>query len=281
MKMLPLIAITFTLATAATAQRPLPPLDVDKQLGADAEAEILADPKTYPILPRKGNESAYNYLEKIMSNILRSGKVTHAKDFVWKLHIINYPNIINAFATPGGYIYVYTGLIHYLDNEAQLAGVIAHEIAHADRRHSVQKIGKEALGRLAKRRHSVEGSRVLEQLRSLRYSRTQESDADEYSVIYICSTSYHAPSITGFFEKMAAEGGRQRPQFLGTHPDNDNRVEAMNAKIKEIGSTGSVINESGHEKIKATLPNAATNIVPSERPRRRLPKNRGRSRLIR
>ena len=160
-----------------------------------------------------------------------------------------------------------------MDNEAELAGIIAHEMAHADRRHSVQQMGKDARSRLLKRRRGGDNGRVLGQLRSLRYDRTHESDADEYAVIYICATNSHAPCITGFFEKMASEGGRQRPQFLSTHPNDDNRVEAMNAKIKEIGYSGTVKNPSGHEKIQAGLPSVAVSASSSkEPPRRRLPR---------
>ena len=131
------ILLLLGIASGAAAQSRLPSIDFDEQIGADVEREILKDPKEYPILPKKGNEAVYNYLEKIKTNILNSGKVTHAKDFDWTLHVINDPNTINAFATPGGYIYTYTGLIHFVDNEAELAGIIAHEMAHADRRHSV------------------------------------------------------------------------------------------------------------------------------------------------
>jgi predicted Zn-dependent protease len=101
-----------TYLTAAAAESGLPPIEFDKQLGGDAEAEILANPREYPILPRTGNAAVYDYLEQIKRTILQTGKVVHEKDFVWKIHVLNEPETINAFATPGGYIYVYTGLIH-------------------------------------------------------------------------------------------------------------------------------------------------------------------------
>jgi predicted Zn-dependent protease len=113
---------------------------------------------------------------------------------------------------------------------------------------------------------------VLKQLLSLRYNRQQEAEADEYSAIYVCATSYHAPSITGLFEKSLAEGGRRRPQFLSTHPNDAGRVEAMQAKIEEIGYSGTVKNQSGHEQIQSTLPTAAqTSVGSSEPPPRRVP----------
>jgi len=64
----------------------------------------------------------------------------HKDDFAWQVKIIDDPETLNAFATPGGYIYVYTGLIKFLDTEDQLAGVMGHEIAHADLRHSTRQM---------------------------------------------------------------------------------------------------------------------------------------------
>ncbi len=276
-----LIALTCIgpLVSAAFARDPLPPIEIDKKLGADAEAEILADPGKYPILPRRGYEAAYTYLDEIKANILATGKVVHADDFDWKFHIINDPDTVNAFVMPGGYIYVYTGLIHYLDNEAELAGVIAHEIAHADRRHSITQLRKDTIVSRMKQRRGVQAPPVLGQLRSLSYDRNQEAEADEYSVIYLCASKYHAPSATGFFEKMNEEGGRQRPEFLSTHPHDEKRTDAMNAKIREVGYSGNLTNEPAHAAIKATLPAkssrsaaAPTTSEPSERPIRRLPR---------
>ena len=87
-------------------------------------------------------QNAYNYLQGITDEILNSGNVTYRDEFVWKIHIIEDDEVLNAFATPGGYIYVYTGLIKFLENEDDLAGVMGHEIAHSDQRHSVKQLQK-------------------------------------------------------------------------------------------------------------------------------------------
>ncbi|MEO0652562.1 MAG: M48 family metalloprotease, partial [Planctomycetota bacterium] len=255
----------------------LPPIDYDKQLGKDAEAEILANPAEYPILPREEQAQLYAYLDGILARILGSGEVVYAEAFDWTLHVIDDRATPNAFAMPGGYLYVYTGLIEYLDSEAELAGVLAHEVAHADRRHSVQQMSAEAGPGPGpfQRRRGRRGPPVLGKLRSLKHSRLHEAEADEYSVRYVCATHYHTPSITGFFERMGDEGGRQRPEFLSTHPHDQNRVAAMNAQIATSGCQGTVQNVAEHQAIEARLPESppAASPVP-ERPRRRLPPRR-------
>ena len=115
----------------------------DKDLGMQTAAQIAADPAQFPILDPVANAAAYNYLYAMRDEILASGQVTHKNDFNWELHIIKDDTTQNAFCTPGGYIYIYTGLIKYLDNASSLAGVMGHEMAHADKRHSTEAMTKQ------------------------------------------------------------------------------------------------------------------------------------------
>ena len=84
-------------------------------------AEIEADPKNYPLLDEGQYPDAYDNLYAVRDAILASGQVDHADDFVWELHIIDDPKTLNAFCAPGGYIYVYTGIIGFLEHEDHLA----------------------------------------------------------------------------------------------------------------------------------------------------------------
>ena len=101
----------------------------DIELGKQVAGEIKNDPQTYPVLAEKDHIEIYNYLYSLRDVVLNSGKITYRNEFEWKLHIIKDDEILNAFATPGGYIYVYTGLIKFLDSEDQLLGVLAHEVS--------------------------------------------------------------------------------------------------------------------------------------------------------
>src|SRR6188472_3834094 len=84
-------------------------IEDDKNFGLQMEAEIAADPAQFPLVPT--NHPSYAYLNALKQDILNSGQVEHANDFVWKLYIVKDDAVQNAFCTPGGYIYVYTGLI--------------------------------------------------------------------------------------------------------------------------------------------------------------------------
>ena len=236
-------------------------LDQDKQLGAQVNQEILANPREYPVLPERGNEEAYGYIRGITDKILNSGKVEHKDEFAWEVRLIDDDNTLNAFATPGGYIYVYTGLIKYLDTEDQLAGVMGHEIAHADQRHSTRQMtklyGVQALAALASgSQGGALAGNVLGSLLQLKFGRGMETEADTYSVIYLCPTGYEADGAAGFFRKLEAggSGGQRPPEFLSTHPNPGNRVANIEAQANQRScGTPSGSGASKHQRIKSLL----------------------------
>lgn len=233
-------------------------IEDDKALGAQVAAEIESDPATYPILNENTYAEAYDLVLDIRDRVLNSGEIFHKDDFVWEVKIIEDDNIINAFCTPGGYIYVYTGLIKYLEDEAQLACVLAHEMAHADLRHTTDQL-TEIYG-ISLLLSIVLGSDqellgdIATTLASLAFSRDDESQADEYSVIYVCPTDYYAAASAEFFEKIEAEGGVDIPEFLSTHPSPENRIEDILAKYEELGCAGEQRYESRYQDLIDALP---------------------------
>ena len=218
------------------------PVSKDVQLGTQLKNEIAANPEQYPLLDEGVYPEAYAHIRRIRDNILKTGQVTHAEDFDWELKIIHDDKTLNAFAAPGGFIYVYTGLIKYLESEDQLAGVMGHEIAHADRRHSVNQMvkqyGVQVLLDVVLGQNQGLLTEMAQNLVGLKNSRSDESEADEYSVIYLCPTNYHAAGAAGFFVKLAEESTGLNPVFLSTHPDPDNRVADINGKKDELGCSG-------------------------------------------
>lgn len=230
----------------------------DINLGKKVSQQIESDPKTYPILPEQGNQEAYKYIRKITRNILNSGQVKHRDAFKWEVKIIKDDNTLNAFATPGGYIYVYTGLIKYLDSEDQLAGVMGHEIAHADLRHSTRQMTKiYGLQAVLSVATGKADPGLVEQIAlgliNLKFSRGHESESDNNSVKYLCSTGYNAAGAAGFFKKIESGGSGRTPQFLSTHPNPKNRVEKIEKKAEEMGCSGRKTNKSQYTRIKNSL----------------------------
>lgn len=231
-------------------------VEQDIELGKQVSREINGNAAEFPMLREQGNEEVYRYIRNITEKILNSGNVEYRNEFAWEVKIIDDPETLNAFATPGGYIYVYTGLIKFLDSEDELAGVLGHEIAHAARRHSTQQMTK-AYG-LQMMISVVTGQsdpgtiqQIALGLASLKFGRAHESEADEYSVRYLCNTRYNSAGAAGFFRKM---GGAQRPpEFLSTHPDPGNRVQDIDSKSKELGCRGTQKYETEYARIKRLL----------------------------
>ena len=216
-------------------------LEQDRDLGKQVAGEIAADPAQFPVLDSASNVAAYKYIYGIRDKILATGKVQHKDDFVWQVRIINDDSTLNAFCTPGGYIYVYTGIIKYLENEAQFAGVMGHEMGHADLRHSTRQMTKiygieilvsAALGERDALKQITTG------LIGLKFSREHETEADRMSVEYLCCTTWPADGGAGFFEKIEAGGGGATPEFLSTHPSPANRIENYNTWAKESNCAG-------------------------------------------
>lgn len=212
----------------------------DKDLGAQLEQEIASDPAQYPVLDPAQYPTAYAYLLEMRDEILTSPEVKFKTEFTWELKIIHDDAVLNAFCAPGGYIYVYTGLMKYLDKVDHLAGVLAHEIAHADQRHSTasmtEQYGLETLIAIASNNATAaQLSQVAGSLTQLGFSRAHETDADEHSVDYLQSTKYACDGASGFFAKLIATGQTSgTPAFLSTHPDPGNRVTKITERADEL-----------------------------------------------
>ncbi len=229
-------------------------VEQDKELGIQVEGEIASDPGQFPVLDSASNVQAYQFIYNIRNTILETGKVKYADDFAWKLRIIDDNETLNAFCTPGGYIYIYTGIIKYLDNEAELAGVMGHEMAHADLRHSTRQMTKTygvqmllnaALG------DSSAVAQITTGLISLKFSRAHETEADRMSVEYLCGTNYPADGGAGFFEKIEASGGATPPEFISTHPSPENRIENYHRWAQESACVGKEMYEARYAAFKA------------------------------
>lgn len=235
-------------------------IEYQKSLGMQVRDQILADPQNYPILDEKRYPEAYRHLNRITQNILNSGKVELRNQFNWEIRIIHDDKTLNAFCTPGGYIFVYTGLIKYLDTEDQLAGVIGHEIAHADRQHSARQLEKQfgvaLLVELALGRTSNEDTKkIINGLIGLRFSRDHEYEADAYSVEYLSATQYRCTGVADFFMKITQSGAQSPPEFLSTHPSPENRIEAINQKAQAINCiTNKPDKKTEYQRFKASLP---------------------------
>ncbi len=211
----------------------------DVQLGNQLHQEIIGNPKEYPVL---NNPDVSSYVQNIVNQIIASPKVNYRNTFNYQVTIINRNDIVNAFATPGGRIYVYTGLLKFLDNEATLAGVLAHEVAHCERRHATKRLTKAygvsllldvVLGKNPSTLETI-AANLLVGLAFLKNSRDDEYEADEYAYQYLKTTVWYPGSLIFFFDKVKQnEGSSFLEVLLSTHPLSQDRIDKLNKKIQE------------------------------------------------
>src|SRR5918992_1697186 len=159
-------------------------------------------------------------------------------DLPWEFHVVDDASV-NAFALPGGFIYVTRGLMTSINDEAELASVLGHEIAHVTHRHSVQQISKAQLAQLGLGIGSILSSDIARfgQLASaglsllfLKYGHDAENQADQSGLRYALQENYDVREMPKVFMTLsrisqAGGGGGKLPEWLSTHPDPESRVE--------------------------------------------------------
>lgn len=232
-------------------------IEDDKKFGAQVASQIESDTSGYNILDSTKNAKVYQYIYGIRNELLNSGQLKYKNEFPWRIRVIHDDSTLNAFCTPGGYIYVFTGILKFLESGDQLAGVLGHEMGHADMRHSTrqmtQMFGVQVLLEvIAGKQQAIK--QVVGALIGLKFSRNHEIEADNCSVQYLCPTPYNAAGGAGFFEKIQAMGGSKVPEFLSTHPDPGNRIEGFKAKKDELNCKGNQSFKNEYQAMVKLLP---------------------------
>jgi predicted Zn-dependent protease len=178
------------------------------------------------------------YVNSVGARVVKN---TERKDVQYKFYVLDTPDI-NAFALPGGYIYVTRGLLALVNSEAELAGVLAHEVGHIAARHSAERYSRGVLtsigaAALAVALDSSDASQALglgSQLYTMKYSRDQETEADMLGVRYLAKAGYDPQAIARFLEDMdrsekldsqlAGIANKGEFDFFSTHPQTADRV---------------------------------------------------------
>jgi beta-barrel assembly-enhancing protease len=239
-------------------------VEQDIEFGEEFHQQLLADTINYPLINPSDAPLAYQHLERIRNALLTSPNLKYATKFSWDVYLIDNDSVLNAFCVPGGKMYFYTGIIKYLDNEAQFAGVMAHEMAHADKRHSTKIMTKQYGFSLLLSALLGDDPNMLAEiaadlaqgLGTLYFSRDNEYEADEFAVKYTNDASgdndYYPKGIADFFIKMGTQSTSL--EFLSTHPDPGNRVEAIHTVWVGLGSPTGETYETRYLSFKNSLP---------------------------
>jgi predicted Zn-dependent protease len=161
----------------------------------------------------------------------------------YHFYLLNDPDTVNAFALPGGQVFITRGLYDKLDDEAELAGVLGHEIGHVVNRHAAEHMATGRLGQLLTVAVGVGASgdrngqnaqmvaAMVNQMTQLKFSRGDESEADRYGLRYMAQSGYDPSAMLDVMSILKkASGGSRQPEFLATHPLPETRLQ----EIREI-----------------------------------------------
>jgi beta-barrel assembly-enhancing protease len=261
---LPIIALIAIIACEKDRGINLFTKSQDVEFGLQMKEHIQSSGE-FTVLSRTDYPEAYAHLDRIMNTILdNAGDIKNGRDvFMWESYIID-QDVLNAFACPGGFMYFYTGLIDYLENEAEFAGIMAHEMAHVELRHSTRKMtdyyGYATLIDILFGKEESKMDTIIQNmvtgLTTLAFSRKFESQADEYAVKFLTDTDYDPRGMAGFFEKMDAEGKSSGfvPVILRTHPTDDKRIKEIYELWEDQGSPTGQFYEERYNDFKNSLP---------------------------
>lgn len=179
------------------------------------------------------------YVDRVGNKIVQSTEAG-SSPYKFEFHLLADAKTVNAFALPGGQIFITYALLSRLKNEDQLAGVLGHEIGHVVNRHSAEHIAKQELTQgLIQATDIATGdpsviSRFVGSMINMKYGREDELESDEYGVKYMSQAGYDpAAMIDVMIILKEASGGGKQPEFMSTHPSPENRIEKLKELVKK------------------------------------------------
>lgn len=210
----------------------------ESALGLNAAPQMAA--KMGGIVPPDDPDAAF--VRSVGERLVRTGDASRSP-YRFDFHLLNDPRTVNAFALPGGQVFITRGLLALLKTEAQLAGVLGHEIGHVIHRHGAEHLSKADLagslsiavgvGASDGRRGGEAAyaiSQVVSQMVQLKYGRSDELESDQYGLAAMPQAGYDPSAMLGVMEILAkASSGGGQPEMLSSHPHAASRIEAIQA----------------------------------------------------
>jgi predicted Zn-dependent protease len=213
----------------------------EMRLGLQAAPEMVeqngglsGDPQARATVKRIGNELVQALAREIASE---GRQIPYQFDF----HLLANPQMVNAFALPGGQIFVTEALYSQLETEGQLAGVLGHEVGHVIERHGNKRMAKQRLfsglamagGVAGGDQQSAQMSQAVAQMISMKYGRDDELESDKWGVKLTALAGYDPRAMIGVMEVLERAGGQGPPEFFSTHPKPANREKYIEQVIAE------------------------------------------------
>ena len=241
-----IIYATRTEVNPVTGKKQHIAMDVDQEMamglqaapGMAAKMGGAADPKT---------DRAANIVAIVGNELVKKSDASRSPYVEnYRFYLLNDNQTVNAFALPGGPVFITRALYDKLDTEAELAGVLGHEIGHVVNRHAAEHMAQGQLGDMLttafgvgtsgsnEGRQAAAAAAMVNQLAQLKFSRSDESEADHYGLKYMAEASLDPSAMLKVMKILeeVGKGGRQ-PEFLATHPFPESRIKAIEATLKQ------------------------------------------------
>jgi len=233
-----LLTLTACAVNPATGRREFSLVSESQEIamGQEYDPQIVAQMGLYP------DDDLQAYVSELG---LRMAAESERAQLPWKFQVVDDP-VVNAFAVPGGFIYITRGILSHLNSEAELAGVLGHEIGHITARHSANQMTRVQLQQIGLGVGAMLSDDVAEWtgaiglglgLLNLRYGRGDESQSDELGVRYMSRTGFNPEAMAGVFETLALASGdpsSRTPEWASTHPYPENREARILEMVAEL-----------------------------------------------
>ena len=216
-----------------------------QSIGLTTEEEIAIGLESAPQMAQQHgglypDQSAQDLVDRV-GNKLVNTTIARETPYRYDFHLLRDPETINAFALPGGQIFITYALFSKLENEDQLAGILGHEIGHVVGRHSAERIAKQGLTQgilsgvmVGGDGNSGQMAAMIANVVNMKYGRGDELESDDLGVRFMIKAGYQPEAMIGVMQILKEAAGPNRvPEFQSTHPDPENRIEKIKESIQK------------------------------------------------
>lgn len=215
-------------------------------LGLQARSQMAAQyGGLYP------NPTLQEYIDQVGQRVVQRSNARES-GYPFEFHLLRDPNTINAFALPGGQIFITAGLLRRLQSEAQLAGVLGHEAGHVVGRHAAEHLAKQQLGQSlvtavgiattdeqTGNRNAQVIAQAVNQVVQLRYGREDELESDRLGFRFMTEAGYNPQGMLGLLAVLQnARKSGSSPEFFSTHPNPENRIQRIEELLAQTFPNG-------------------------------------------
>mgnify|MGYP003390226245 FL=1 len=217
---------------------------VTQHISITAEQEVALGLNSFPAMVEQygglhPDAEAQKLVKSVGQKIVQNSDARQTP-YQYDFHLLADPNVVNAFALPGGQVFITTALISQFETEDELAGVLGHEIGHVVARHGAERIAKQELTQgltgaavvASGDYNTAQAAQMIAGLVNMSYGRDQELESDDLGVRFMSQAGYDPEALITVMEILEkASGGQRQPEFMSTHPSPENRVQRIKEAI--------------------------------------------------